>query len=154
MPSRRDLLASLGAAAAAGLAGCATGSSDSAQVASCVTEVVDRGDGDVLGAVVASSQDGAVTLAVPTTRGDVTDAGVDGLAVRDADGGLVTWIPVDPAHADRGDDTATPADDDRLRYEYDAGERPHHARYRVVAVDAAREAVDSLTVDVNCFADG
>jgi len=153
MPSRRELLGAVGAAVAAGLAGCNASGSARSSVAACETTAVDHGDGDVLNEVFALIEDGVVALAVPMAVETVRAADVDGLAVRDADGDLVTRIPVDPAHAERGEATGTETPTeapDRLRYEHVVGERPHHGRYRVAAV-AGEDERDHVTVDVNCF---
>jgi len=158
MPSRRQLLATVGAATAAGLAGCSSGSnSESASVAACPTEVVDNGEADVVNALSAGVTDGEAALSVSLSVGGVRDAGVDGVALRDADGDLLTWIPVDPRHVERPPDATgtppTPDDGDRLRYEYDLGEAPQHGRFSAVAVGTDGETLDSVTVDVNCFAE-
>jgi hypothetical protein len=155
MPSRRELLGAVGAAAAAGLAGCSGAESDRASVSACATEVVDAGDADVVTTLSASTVDGEASLDVSLSVGSVRDAGVAGVALRNADGDLLTWIPVDPRHVERPPDATgtppTPEDDDRLRYEYALGQAPRHGRYSAVAVDADRETLDSVTVDVNCF---
>jgi hypothetical protein len=39
----------------------------------------------------------------------------------------------------------------RLLYEQHLGRRPFHGRYRVVAVDAEGDPLDSVTVGFNCF---
>ena len=153
MPSRRRLLAAVGGATAAGLAGCSGSESGESDTRDCQTTAVNRGDGDVLdGAVRATTDDNGVRLVVPLAAEDVRETDTEVLKLYDAADELAYAIPVSV------DDTGVMAekdgvDDGQLLYEQSLGPRPAHGRYRVVAVTAADEPADSLTVEFNCFSD-
>lgn len=154
MPSRRQLLTVLASATAAGLAGCSGTATGGPESVDCHTRALAHGDGSVLdGGASATVADGAVRLAVPLAVADVRERGVDWLEVRDATGALAYVIPVSTGDADvmaekRG------VSEGQLRYEQHLGRRPFHGRYRIDAVDADGEVLDSVTVEFNCFPDG
>jgi len=153
MPSRRRLLAAVGGATAAGLAGCSGSESGGGDTRDCQTTAVNRGDGDVLdGAVRATVDDDGARLVVPLAAEDVRETDTEVLELYDAADELAYAIPVS------ADDTGVMAekdgvDDGRLLYEQSLGPRPVHGRYRVVAVTVADEPADFLTVEFNCFSD-
>ena len=153
MLSRRKLLAVTGSATVAGVAGCSGSESGGGGTRDCQTTAVDRGDGDVLdGAVRATADDGGVLFVVPLEVEAVRNTDTEALELYDAANELAYRIPVSP------DDADVMANKDglsegRLRYEQSLGPRPAHGEYRIVAVTAADEAVDSLTVEFNCFSD-
>lgn len=154
MPSRRQLCAALGGAIAAGLAGCSGASnSGGSDTIDCQTGALEHGDGDVLDTgAQAYVEDDDVRLSIPLYVDDVREQGVDSLRVRDASGELAYVVPVSAGDAD------LMANKDRvgegqLLYEQYLGERPVHGRYRIVAVNARDEPLDSVTVEFNCFPD-
>lgn len=154
MPSRRQLLAALGSATAAALAGC-SGASDSggSETRDCQTGALERGDGELLDRGASAYVDGDdVRLGVPLSVDEVREANVDSLRVRDASGELAHVIPVSPRDADLMANEGR-AGEGQLYYEQYLGERPFHGQYRLVAVDANGDPLDSLTVAFNCFPD-
>ncbi|NHN58193.1 MULTISPECIES: hypothetical protein [Halorussus] len=153
MPSRRKLLAALGGATAAGLAGCSAAESGGSDTIDCQTGALEHGDGDVLdNGAQAYVKDDDVRLSVPLYLDDVRSKGVDSLRVYGASGELAYVVPVSAGDAD------LMANKDRvgegqLLYEQYLGERPLHNQYRIVAVNARDEPLDSVTVEFNCFPD-
>ena len=153
MPSRRQLLAAFGSTTAAALAGCSAANSGGSDTIDCQTGALEHGDGDVLdNGVQAYVEDDDVRLSVPLYVDDVREKNVDSLHVFDASGELAHVIPVSAGDAD------LMANKDRvgegqLLYEQYLGERPVHGEYRIVAVDANDEPIDSVTVEFNCFPD-
>jgi hypothetical protein len=159
MPSRNDAdglgrryLLSVGAAAAATLAGCAgasgTGGTDAG--IDCATGAGAHGDGNLLnGGARADVEDGRVRFVVTLDVDTLRETGADRIEARLPDGDVAFVIPVSP-----GDARIVPggSDDGQLRYEQTLGPRPYHGRYRLVALTPRDEVVDAVTVDVNCFA--
>lgn len=154
MPSRRQLLAGITGAAVAGMAGCNSAEdSGGSDTLDCKTNALERGDGDVLDTAVSGAvEDDTVRLVVPLSVEDVRESDVDTLEVYDAADELAYTIPVSPDDADVMANK-TGVDEGQLRYEQSLGPRPSHGRYRVVAVTPAGDPVDSITVELNCFAD-
>ena len=141
MPSsRRRVLASLGTAAAVGLAGCSGG--DSSSSPDCSISNADHGDAEVLHGVTATVEDGDVRFVV-TFLDDAEMTDLDLVSVADAAGRLMFTIPVVAGDGPMGT---------RRRYEQSLGSRPKHGRYLVVVADDAGEVVDEVTADVNCVA--
>jgi len=152
MPSRRQLLAAVGTATAAGLAGCGGSGSGGSATRDCQTGALDHGDGDLLDGGASAYVDGDdVRLGVPLSVEDVRTQSVDALELYDAAGELAHRIPVSPGDADVMANEGR-AGEGQLYYEQYLGERPLHGQYRIAAV-AGDETVDSLTIEFNCFAD-
>lgn len=153
MPSRRALLATVGSAAVVGMAGCSGSESGGSDTVDCQTSALNHGDGDVLDTgATGTVEDGDVRLAVPLSVDDIRESDLDRLEVYDAADALAYTIPVS------ADDAGLMANkigvnEGQLRYEQSLGHRPFHGQYRVVAVNTASEAVDSITVEFNCFSD-
>lgn len=153
MPSRRTVLATLGSAAVAGMAGCSGSESGSSDTIDCHTSALDHGNGDVLNTGASGTiEDGDVRLAVPLSVDDVRENDLDRLEVYDGADALAYTIPVS------ADDAGLMANkvgvnEGQLRYEQSLGHRPFHGRYRIVAVNTAGETVDFVTVEFNCFSD-
>lgn len=153
MPSRRRLLTVIGSTAAVGVAGCSGSDSGGPETVDCHSEALAHGDGTVLdGGASATVAGDDVRFAVPLSVDDVREQDVDSLALYDADGNLVHTIPVSADDATRMA-SKTGVGEGQLRYEQYLGRRPLHGQYRVVAVDASDDAVDSVTVAFNCFPD-
>ena len=152
MPSRRQVLAALGGAAV-GLAGCSASESGGSATRDCQTGAVDHGDGDLLdGGASAYIEDDSVRLGVPLSVDRVRETGAERLDLYDAAGELAHAIPVSPRDADRMAEKSR-AGRGQLYYEQYLGERPLHGQLRVVAVDSAGNAIDSVTIAFNCFPD-
>jgi hypothetical protein len=151
MSSRRRVLAVLGSVVAVGSAGCSGSGSGGSDTIDCQTSAGSHGDGDVLdGGAMGTVEDGDVRLAVPLSVAEVEDRGVAELRLYGPDGELAHTIPVSPG--DAGLIANKPGvGEGQLRYEQYLGRRPLHGRYRVVAVDAAGDPLDSVTVSFNCF---
>jgi len=153
MPSRRALLATVGSAAGVGMAGCSGSASGGSDTIDCQTSALDHGEGDVLDTGASGTvEDGDVRLAVPLSVGDVRENDLDRIEVYDATDALAHVIPVSADDAGLMANKAG-VNEGQLRYEQSLGRRPFHGRYRVVAVNTAGEAVDSVTVEFNCFSD-
>jgi hypothetical protein len=151
MPSRRHLLTALATATVVGTAGCSGSSSGGSDTVDCHTHALDHGDGTVLdGGAMATVDGDAVRLAVPLSVADVRDHDLDRLEVYDPTDDLRYTVPVSAGDADRMANKVG-VGEGQLRYEQYLGDRPFHGQYRVVAVDAADAAVDSVTVEFNCF---
>jgi hypothetical protein len=152
MPSRRQLLAAVGTATAAGLAGCGGSGSGGSETRDCQTGALDHGDGDLLDAGAQAYADGGdVRLGIALSVGAVRETNTDALELYDAAGQLAHLIPISPGDAD-GMANKDRAGEGQLYYEQYLGERPLQGQYRIAAV-AGDEAVDSLTIEFNCFAD-
>lgn len=153
MPSRRQLLTALAAATTTGLAGCSGSSTGGSDTVDCHTHALDHGDGSVLdGGATATVEGEDVRLGVPLSVDDVRTHDVARLELTDSSGELAYTIPVSAGDAERMA-TKVGVDEGQLYYEQYLGERPFHGQYRVVAVSAADEPVDSVTVEFNCFPD-
>ncbi len=153
MPSRRRLLASLGTVTVASLAGCSGSNSGGSDTVDCHTHALSHGDGDVLdNGARGTVEDGDVRLVVPLSVEDVKKQNVDTVRVYDTAGELAYSIPVSPNDADRMANKVG-VNQGQLRYEQYLGHRPFHGQYRVVAVDTGGDAVDSVTIEFNCFTD-
>lgn len=151
MPSRRQLVASLGTALAVGAAGCAGSDSAGSDSTDCRGTAVSHGDGDVLDRGVMPTVDGGdVRLRIPLSVETVEARNVERLAIRDAAGDLAFVIPVSPNDAGVMSNKAG-VGDGQLRYEQYLGRRPFHGRYEVSAVDTSGSPVDSITIEFNCF---
>ncbi|SFK77394.1 hypothetical protein SAMN04487950_1027 [Halogranum rubrum] len=153
MPSRRKVLAAVGSAAVAGMAGCSGSGSGGSDTVDCHTSALARGDGDILdNGARGTVEDGNVRLAVPLSVDDVRENDVDRLEVYDAADELAYTIPVS------ADDAGVMANkvgvnEGQLLYEQSLGHRPFHGRYRIVALNTSDETVDFVTVEFNCFSD-
>lgn len=150
--TRRRLLLSIGATAAATLAGCTggsgTGGSDGG--IDCATGAGAHGEGRLLdGGASADVEDGRVRLAVTLDVDTLRESGAGRIEARLPDGDVAFVIPVSPDDAGIAPGAS---EDGQVRYEQTLGPRPFHGRYRLVAVTPRGETVDAVTVEVNCFA--
>jgi len=154
MPSRRRLLAAVGSAAAAGMAGCSGGSaSGGSDTVDCHTSALAHGDGNTLdNGARGIVEDGNVKLAVPLSVDDVRENDVDRLEVYDTADVVAYTIPVSADDAGVMANKAS-VNEGQLLYEQFLGHRPFHGRYQVVALNTLGETVDSVTVEFNCFSD-
>lgn len=153
MPSRRQILATLGSGVAVSLAGCSGSGSGGSDTVDCHTHALAHGDGDLLdGGASATVEDGDVRLAVPLSVDDVEATGADTLEVVDAAGRLAHVIPISAGDAGVMANKVG-VGDGHLRYEQYLGERPFHGEYTVRAVDVDDEVIDTITIEFNCFPD-
>ncbi|MDF9748261.1 hypothetical protein [Natrinema salsiterrestre] len=153
MPSRRRLLATVGSAAITGLAGCSGSESGGSDTVDCQTSASDHGDGDILNTGARGIvEDGDVRLTVPLSVEDVRESDIDRLEVYDSADTLTYTIPVSADDAELMANKGG-VNEGQLLYEQSLGHRPFHGRYRVVAVNTGGEAVDFVTVELNCFPD-
>lgn len=77
---------------------------------------------------------------------------LDRLQVFDAADALAPTIPVSAGDAGVMSNKAG-VNEGQLLYEQYLGQRPFHGQYRIVAVNPTGEALDSITVEFNCFSD-
>ncbi|WP_266078830.1 hypothetical protein [Haladaptatus caseinilyticus] len=151
MPSRRRLLTSLGCGTMAGLAGCSGSNSGGSDTVDCHSHALSHGDGDALdNGARGTVEDDTVRLVVPLSVEDVKRYDIDTIRVYDIADELAHSIPVSADDADLMANKVG-VNEGQLQYEQHLGHRPFHGQYRVVVVDTNEKAVDSVTIEFNCF---
>ncbi|ODR81725.1 hypothetical protein BG842_25085 [Haladaptatus sp. W1] len=153
MISRRQVLAGTSSLALISLAGCSGSESGGSDTIDCHTSASQHGDGDVLdGGAMATVHDGNVYLTIPLSVEKVKHQNVTSLRLYDPSGQLKYTIPVSPLDTDVMQKKlgVSPG---QLQYQQYIGPRPYNGQYRILAIDKSGNAVDTVTVGFNCFAD-
>ena len=140
-------------AAPTGLAGYITFSSGESATIDCRATISGTDDGQILDVGAhATIERNDVRLAIPLSVETVTAHNIDRLTIRDAAGEDTYTIPVSPNNADIMAYKQS-VGEGQLLYEQYIGQRPFHGHYTVTAENQQGTAIDTLTIEFNCYPD-